>query len=181
MIKESTSTRSSQEEDYVRLDEDMERNMPVDPLNEPREDAEEDDEEPPLISSVFAVDQLKQGAATAAAFFFWGLDAMKEKATALKDSESVQKMLETTKPQREAVSASASNLWEGTRPQREELSKTASSLGEKLQPQLEKIKVESTRALETLTSTVSDLVTGSETPASGSQQEAAPSASADNV
>ena len=170
MIKESTSARASQEEEYVRLDEEMERNAMVDPTEEPKEDAYEEDGEPPLISSVLAVDQLKNGAAAAAAFFSWGFGAVKEKANELSESEAIKNVLESTRPQREAVSATASSLWEGTKPQREEISKGAASLGEKVQPHFEKFKAESVRAFDSLSSTVNDLVAGQQTPATQAQQ-----------
>jgi len=167
MIQESSPPSSTSEDDFVRLDEDMERDLANDAGDVRNPDANEEDDEPPNLSTVFAVDQLKQGALTAAALFSWGFDAVKEKAAALKETEQVQKMLDSTKTQREAISNNASQLWDSTRPQREEIVKTAASLNEKVQPHLDLIKKESVRAFENISSTVSEAVGG---PASSPNQ-----------
>src|SRR5687768_1917398 len=145
MIKETTPPSTS-EEDFVRLEEDMSRDVQQeDEPHEPLDDEEED--EPPLLSSVFAVDQIKKGALTAASLFTWGLETVKEKASTLAESEQVQKFLDTTKPQREAISSGATTFWESTRPQREELARTASTLTDKVQPHVDKLKHESAKVL----------------------------------
>jgi hypothetical protein len=157
MIKESNPTSSS-EDDFVRLDVDMTREVPQPEEFETQEDQQEEEEEPPMFSTVFAVDQLKQGAANAASLFSWGLQTVKTKAIEITESEQVKSVVESTKPQREALSAGASHLWETTRPQREEIARTASTLSEKAQPHLEKIKQESAKAIDSLSSVVNEVI-----------------------
>jgi hypothetical protein len=155
-IKMIQDPSSQSEDEYVRLDEDMEREGQDELEVTPKEEGFEEEEEPPLLSSVFAIDQLKQGAQTAASFFSWGFGTVKEKANALSETEQVKNLLDSTKVQREAISVNASQFWESTRPQRDEIARTAASISESVQPALEKIKVESVKAFETISSTVSD-------------------------
>jgi gas vesicle protein len=147
---------STREEEYLKFDDDMDRNsaIHVEKRRVSRDFEFEDEEEEPVLSNVFAVEQLKRGAATAMNFFTWGFESAKEQATVLSESEQVKKIVDTTKQQKEVLSNNAAQFWENTRPQREEISKSASSLSEKVQPQLERIRTESIRAFESISSTV---------------------------
>jgi len=160
MIQEQPAS-SSNEEDYVRLDDDMERDADLEDEENTKADATEDDDEPPLFSTVFAVDQLRNGALTAASLFSWGIETVKGKAVQLSETEQIQKLLDSTKAQRETLTSNASNLWESTRAQREEITRTATTIGEQVQPHLEKLKQESSKALESLSSVVSEATLGS--------------------
>jgi len=155
MIQEKGSPSSSSEDDFVRLDDEMDREEPTG--NELAETHDEEDEEP-LLSHVFAVNQLKQGAMTAASFFSWGYDAMKVRAAALSENEQVKQMLETTKAQTGAMSENASQLWESTKPKREEIARTAASISLKVQPHIQKMKEESARAMESISASLSEAV-----------------------
>jgi hypothetical protein len=152
MIKDTSST----EDDFVRLDEEeMTREGEAEPDPVPKEEGDED-EEPPLFSNVFAIEQLKSGAAQAASFFSWGLTAVKTKATELTESEKVKQLLDSTKPQREAISTNAASLWESTRPQREDIARTAASLSEQVQPTLSKLKTDTAKAIESISTGIFD-------------------------
>lgn len=122
--------------------EDMDRQENVvEPLDR-------DEREPPVLSQVFAVDQLKRGAENAANLFSWGLSQVKETANQVSESEQVQQVLESTRPQRESINANLSQLWESTKPQREEMAKAASNLSQQVQPTLDKLKMEGMKAFD---------------------------------
>lgn len=150
MIQEKP--HSSSEDDFVRLDAEMEREGEVDDSG-PKADESEEDQEPPVLSSVFAIDQLRQGAMTAASFFSWGFDAVKTQAVALTETEQMSKVVQGAKVQKDVLASNASQLWESTRPQRDEVAKTAASLGEAVQPAISKLKEESAKAIQVISST----------------------------
>lgn len=153
MIQEKHNTSgTSADDDFVRLGEDMEREPELNEEGEPKEDQTEDDQEPPLLSTVFAVDQLKNGAMSAASFFSWGFNSVKTQATALTETEQFKKFVDGAKAQSETISSGAAQFWENTKPQREEISRAATSLGEQMQPALDTVKSETGKALTAISS-----------------------------
>lgn len=111
----------------------MDRSAPPSPPFAHREPLDEDDEEEkkPVLSQVFAVDQVAQGLENASAFLTWGFTALQDQFSA--GEEKAKLLFEQTKPQRDA------------------LAENATKLGEDLASAAEQIKQETSKALEAVT------------------------------
>ena len=149
--KNSANNGNEEDDDYVHFEE-MDRESPIPEKTRPEVT---DPDEEPVLSTVFAVEQLKRGAETAASFFSWGLEAFKSKVEEIGENDQVKQMVDSAKYHTRTLSSNASDLWESTRNQRTEIASSAAA-------HLERIKTESARAFDTVSVSLSNVASGTQ-------------------